>query len=91
MTSEYLQGWRFHSLSGQSVPVLAHPHSVFWEKKGVSLHSEVCTNKVTNTIILPNKNSFPRKTLGISAGKRKSESSPIKSGKLSLLVHATAM
>jgi len=27
MTSEYLQGWRLHHLSGQPVPVLSHPHS----------------------------------------------------------------
>lgn len=24
---EYRQGWRFHRLSGQSVPVLSHTHS----------------------------------------------------------------
>jgi len=25
---EYAQGWRLHSLPGQPVPVLGHPHSV---------------------------------------------------------------
>ena len=24
---EYLQGWRLHTLPGQAVPVLSHPHS----------------------------------------------------------------
>jgi len=27
MDSAYLQGWRVHSLSGQALPVLSHPHS----------------------------------------------------------------
>lgn len=27
---EYLQGWRFHNLSGQPVPVFDHLHSEFY-------------------------------------------------------------
>lgn len=27
MAFVYLQGWRLHSLYGQSMPVLSHPHS----------------------------------------------------------------
>ena len=27
MAFEYLQGWRLHSLIGQPLPVLSHPHS----------------------------------------------------------------
>lgn len=42
MTFGYLQKWIFHSLSGQSVPVLTHIHS----KKNDSLWPEICTNKV---------------------------------------------
>jgi len=80
MTSEYLQGQSFHSISGQSVPVLTHPHTI---KKVFPYIQKSVLTKSINTIILPNKNNFLRQTLGISAGKRKSESS-IKSRKLSL-------
>jgi len=27
MVFEYLQGWKLHNLSGQSMPVLDHPHN----------------------------------------------------------------
>lgn len=85
MTFGYLQKWIFHSLSGQSVPVLTHT------LKKVFLYGQKSVlTKPTNIIILPIKKFLKRHTGNFDENK-KTASSSRKSRNLSLLVHATAM